>query len=295
MSMPAVQAALLLAASVPAAVWFGRTGAVAALTISTVIAAVGAVVWARRRLPRARPTQRGQLRRAISFGLRGYGANALQLVNYQLDMFILAAVASATAVGQYSLAVSATTLLMLAPRALSSVLYPRVARLSASRDTGAREIAETKSLRHVSLIVGITALVLAVSLELLVVPVFGAAFRPAIDLGLILLPGAAAIGIATVLAATVVGRGKPHYSLYNALVMTPLTIVMYAALIPWLHATGAALASTLSYVGSFLLSCEFYRRVTGRKVLPLLVPTRSEFADLQALSRSVISWALNRA
>ena len=295
MAMPALQAGLLLVVSVPAAVLFGRTGAVVALTLATVVTSIGAIVWARRRLPRPRSTEEGQLRRAISFGIKGYGANALQLVNYQLDLFILAAVASAAAVGHYALAASATTLLMLLPRALSAVLYPRVARLSASGDEAAREMVEKKSLRHVGLIVGVTALGMAAALELLVVPVFGEDYRPSINLGLILLPGAAAIGVGTVLAATVVGRGKPVYSLYIAFITTPITIAMYATMIPWLHATGAALASTLSYLGSFLLFCFFYRRVTNRRVLPLLVPTRSEFADLRALCRAASHWRPSRA
>ena len=53
------------------------------------------------------------------------------------------------------------------------------------------------------------------------------------------------------------------YSLYGTFITTPLTIAMYATMIPWLHATGAALASTLSYLASFVLMCWFYRRVTG--------------------------------
>lgn len=287
MAMPAVQAALLLAVSIPLALLFDRSGAIVALTLAAVVVAVGAVVWARSRLPAAAPTQPGQLRRAISFGVKGYGANALQLVNYQLDLFILAAVASAAAVGHYALAVSATALLMVLPRSLSAVLYPRVARLSASGDHVKRAMVETKSLRHVSLIVILTSVAMAAGLELLVVPVFGADYRPAIKLGLILVPGAAAIGVSTVLAATVVGRGKPTYSLYGALITTPITIAMYGTLIPSFHATGAALASTLSYLLSFVLFCHFYRRVTGLHVLPLLVPTRSEFADLWGALRTV--------
>src|SRR5207237_4638253 len=129
-----------------------------------------------------------------------------------------------------------------------------------------REMVETKSLRHVSLIVILTSCTMAVALELLVVPVFGADYEATINLGLILIPGAAATGVSTVLAATVVGRGKPIYSLYGALVTTPLTIAMYATIIPWLHATGAALASTLSYLASFALMAWFYRRVTGRSI-----------------------------
>jgi O-antigen/teichoic acid export membrane protein len=153
---------------------------------------------------------------------------------------------------------------------------------------------ETKSLRHVSLIVILTGLAGAVALELLVVPVFGADYEPTINLGLILVPGAAAIGVSTVLAATVVGRGKPMYSLYGALITTPITIAMYAALIPTFHATGAAVASTLSYLLSFVLYCHFYRRVTGRHVLPLLVPTRSELADLWGVPRALASRVTGR-
>ena len=118
-------------------------------------------------------------------------------MSFQLDLFILAAVASTATVGTYALAVRATTLLVLLPEALSSVLYPRVARLTAEGDERAREMVETKSLRHASLIVGIGMLVMAVALELLVVPVFGAAYRPTINLALILLPGVAAIAIST--------------------------------------------------------------------------------------------------
>ncbi len=69
---------------------------------------------------------------------------------------------------------------------------------------------------------------------------------------------------------------------------------MYAAMIPSLHATGAALASTVSYLASFTVASGFYRRVTGRRVLPFLIPTRSEFADLRALPRAVLAWAGGR-
>jgi O-antigen/teichoic acid export membrane protein len=291
MLMPVLQAILAFAFAVPGAIFFDLKGAVIGMTLSTVVVGGGSALWALRRLPRVSTAGTGQLRRAISFGIKGYAANALQSLNYRLDLFVLSAVASTVVVGQYSLAVAVTSLLWLLPRALSDVLFPRVARLSVGDQEVTREMVETKSLRHVSLVVATTTLLLAAVLELLVVPVFGESFRPAIGLGLILLPGAAAIGISSVLAATVVGRGKPMYSLYGTLVTTPLTIVLYATLIPWIHARGAALASTLSYLSGFLLMCWFYRRVTGRSVLPLLVPTRSEFEDLRALPRAVVAWA----
>jgi len=283
MFVPASQAIAVLAFAVPAGVLFGLRGAIVGATLGTVTVGVASVAWARRRLPLSRHREPGQLRRAVSFGISGYAANSLQLINYRLDLFVLSAVASASAVGNYSLAVAITSLMSLLPGALSSVLFPRVALLSGNDDTSTREMVETKSVRHASLATMVSAAVLAIGLVFLVVPIFGSAFEASIHLGLILLPGAAAIGISTILAATVVGRGRPSSGLYGALIITPVTIVMYLTLIPWLDQNGAALASSLSYIGTFCVWSVLYRRTTGRRVLPLLLPTRSEFEDLRSL------------
>jgi O-antigen/teichoic acid export membrane protein len=290
-ALPAVYSALTLVFSVPGAILFDVEGAVVGQTVASIIVAFASVLWARRRLPVSESPGPVHLGSAVAFGVKGYGANALQLLNYRLDLFILSSVASTAAVGRYSTAVAATSLLWLLPRALSDVVFPRVARLDKRKEEASLEMVETKSLRHATLAVGIGALALAAAMEALIVPVFGPAFRPAINLGLILLPGTALIGLAGILAATVVGRGKPIYSLYGALITTPLTVVLYATLIPWLHATGAAFASTLSYTMGFLITCWFYRRVTARRVLPTLIPGRSELDDLRALPRAVGLWA----
>jgi O-antigen/teichoic acid export membrane protein len=286
--IPASQAGLVLAISIPAALAFGRTGAVLATITGVFLGAVGAIAWAEVRLRSKPAAVAPTLKSVLAFGIKGYSANALQLINYQVDLFILAAVASNAAVGHYALAVSIATLLLVLPSALATVLFPRIARLSSEGEESKRELVETKGLRHVSLLVFGGAVAIALGLGFLVVPVFGANYRPTTNLGLILLPGAAAMGLSSVLAATLIGRGKPVYSLYGALISTPITLTMYAVLIPWLHANGAALASTLSYLITFALFCRFYGRVTHRSALPLLVPTRSEFGDLRTLGGGVL-------
>ena len=289
---PAAQSALVLVFAVPGAVVFGLRGVVVGLAGSSVLVGVAMVLWAKRRLAGTSvPAQPRQLRRAIGFGIKGYGSNALQLLNYRLDLFILAAVASSATVGRYSVAVAVTSVVWLLPNSLSNVVFPRVAQLDARGDRTQRDLVEAKSLRHASLLAGSGAIALAVVLELLVVPVFGSDFRPSVGLGLILLPGAVFVGVSTVLTSIIAGHGKPIYPLYVALLVTPLTIALYATLIPLLHASGAALASTVSYATTFLLLCWFFRRMTGRQALPLLLPTRAEVDDLRALPRTVSSWA----
>lgn len=294
---PAVQSTLALVLVAALAALDGIRGAVIGFTLGHVLTAVG--VWAvagRAIAPRTgtdAPGEPGQLRRAIRFGVKGYASNALQMLNYRLDVFILAAVASAADVGHYAVAVAVTGVMWLLPSALSDVLFPRIAALSARADESgheARAFVETKSLRHTVVVVVVSSVVLALALLLLVVPVYGEDFRPAIELGLILLPGVALIGIAGTLSATIVGHGRPGFSLVVALVTTPVTIGLYLLLIPPYAATGAALASSISYGLSFVMAGIFYRHVTGAPLLPRLVPTRSELADYRALPVGVAEW-----
>jgi O-antigen/teichoic acid export membrane protein len=296
---PAAQSTILLVLGAALVIPFEITGAIVALLVSNVIAAAGAFRWGLRRLRRPGEPEPppGQLRRALGFGVKGYAANALQVLNYRVDVFVLSAVATTAAVGQYSVAVAVTGVLWLLPQALSDVLFPRVAALSASARRGAEEqraFVEAKSLRHTTLIVVVSGAALALALVVVVVPVYGPEFRDSIALGLIRLPGVALIGIAGSLSAAVVGRGRPEYALYGALISTPVTMVLYATLIPSLEATGAALASSLSFAMNFVLAAFFYRRLTGLKLLPLIMPTRSELDDYRMLWAKCRAWLAGR-
>ena len=71
------------------------------------------------------------LRAAMRFGSKTYPANVLQFLNFRLDLFLLNALATTADVGRYSVAVSVTSVMWLLPRALSAVVFPRVAHLSA--------------------------------------------------------------------------------------------------------------------------------------------------------------------
>lgn len=285
--LPTLQATLVLLATALGALGFGLSGAVVGMAIATAAVGCGAIVWGLR-LPVVRTRRKpGQLGSALRFGLASYGANALQIINYRLDLFILSAFAATAAVGQYSVAVAVSSVLWLLPRGLSDLLFPRVAQLGGPGEEAEREMVETKAVRHAVLVVAVTAIILAATVNVVIVPVFGQSFQPAVTLTLILIPGTALIALGRVFAASVIGRGKPSYALYGALITTPLTIALYAGLIPWLHATGAALASTLSYSASFVLFAWYFQRTTGKRVLPLLVPTRSEIDDLRALPRAL--------
>ena len=285
--LPGLQALLVLLATTAGSFAFGLTGAVTGMAVATGAVGLGSIVWGLRLPFTAHETDLRQLRSALKFGIASYGANALQVINYRLDLFVLSVVASSAAVGQYSVAVTVSSALWLLPQGLSDLLFPRVAQLNQPGEEAQRDMVEAKALRHASLVLCATAVVMAGAVVVLIVPIFGQGFRPAIVLTLILIPGTVLVALAGVMAASVIGRGNPAYGFYAAAITTPLTAILYVGLIPWLHARGAALASTLSYSASFALFARYFQCTTGMKVLPLLIPTRSELEDLRSLPRAL--------
>jgi O-antigen/teichoic acid export membrane protein len=281
---PAGQAvAALVVVSLLAAVW-GLTAAIVGLTLAWAVSALLLIGMGARLWPASGPwlaEALPQLRVAAKFGIQANVTNALQLVNYRAGLFFLGASAGRATVGQFAVALSVTSLGLFVPRALSAVLVPRVASAGdAERD--AQRALMIKSVRHAALVVVGTALALCVGL--LAVPlVYGDEFRPSVELGLILVPGVSALGLANVFAASLLGRGLPRYGLYTALVSTPVTLALYVTLVPWLEADGAAIASTLSYVLSAVLMYVFFVRVTGIRGLRVLVPGRDELDDYRRL------------
>ena len=283
----AVQSFALVALAAVLAPTIGLDGAVAAAALANVAGSLVPVAYGVRHLPAA---SRGWLRRlgsdlgrALRFGVKPHLAASLQFFNLRLDVFVLNAVAASATVGHYAVAVSLTQLSALLPRALSSVVLPRVASLDAAADHEQRHMVTVKSVRHTILIVLATAAALLV-LVLAMPLIYGARFSPAVGLGLILIPGVTALAVSVNLASIVMGRGRPHYPLYVALIVTPATVALYLVIVPLAGALGAAVASTISYTSSLVLMLPYFRRATGIPISRGLLPGRAELEDYRSLA-----------
>lgn len=283
-AMPAAQAFAYVAGVGLLGALFGLEGAVFGLLVGHVAAAAIAMAWNRRvdRASTSPPkTDFASLTKAARFGLKLWVPTVLSILQLRFDLFLLGAYFNHAEVGYYAVAIAITSTLPILPAALGSVLFPRVAALSAAGEVGAawRERTETKTLRHTTLVLSVGAVVLAAFLLAMLKPLWGERFAPALAPGLILLPGAIALGYATIIYAALAGRGRPDYALRASLIVTPPTLVLYLVLIPAYGATGAALGSALGYATSAALAFLFLHAETGRALLPQLIPGRNELMD----------------
>lgn len=273
---------------------FDLDGAVAGLLIGQVAGSIAALVWWGRHTERkvqSDDAARKRLGEALRFGVQLYAANAAAILIYRFDVFLLNAYSGSEEAGYYAVAIAATSALGVLPAALGSVLFPRLA--SFSDDPGEEEMrrdVQDRAIRHTMLIVVASSALLALALPLFTKPVFGPEFGPAIAPGLILIPGAAALGLATTLYSALAGRGHPDYAMKIALVTTPFAIGLYLLLVPPLEAVGAALGSSIAYGASAVLAALALRRVSGpapQGWFQAVFPGRAELRDYRVLVRQI--------
>jgi O-antigen/teichoic acid export membrane protein len=290
-----VRTAVLIIAGVPLTILLDVNGALLAFAASSVAAFVASAVWALRyiRVARASPNAHpGRLREAVAFGSKAWGANLLQLINYRLDLFLLAAFVAQADVGRYSVALSVTALAWVLPAALETVIFPRTADLHAAQGRGEiasedSDRATARAVRH-SIMLLAPAAVAVLLLVLVAVPLlYGPAFTMSVWLGLILIPGVLSLSLGKTVSAVVTGRGRPHYALWTTAITVPLTVALYLGLIPPLGAYGAAIGSTVSYGTSAVLGVIWFKHTTAIPLREALVPTRAELRDYAAALTNV--------
>jgi O-antigen/teichoic acid export membrane protein len=282
-----VGTAVLIVTAVPLTFVWGLNGALTGIAAASIAACVAASAWAARYArvaPRPPQARRGRLREATAFGSKAWGATVLQLINYRLDLFLLAAFATRADVGRYSVALSVTALAWILPSALETVIFPRTADLHAAQargEIGAEESdrATAKAVRH-SVVLLLPAAVMVIVLVVGAVPLlYGAEFAKTVWFGLILIPGVVILSLGKSISAVVTGRGRPQYALWTTAITVPLTIALYVILIPPLGGYGAAIGSTISYTTATGLALIWFKRTTHIPLRVALVPSGADLRD----------------
>ncbi len=292
-------ATLLLAPALGAA--FGLEAAIVGIAAAQVVGGLVGLGWATRSGTRWRWRERAadrakRLAAAFRFGLQSWGTEILRYTNLRLDLFFVAAYASAAQVGKYSVAVSVTAIGLVLPQALSTAVQPRTAHLKGAStrgevDTGDADLSDARACRHTVLMIPLSALVVVVLLFVAIPIFYGSEFHRSIGLGLILLPGVLALGLAQVMTAIVQGRGRADYALYSVLLTVIPTVAGYALVIPGAGATGAAVVSLCSYLASAVVAYWFFHRETGIPARRAFVPSGEEFRAYRDVVRLTIDYA----
>lgn len=215
-----------------------------------------------------------EIRESASYSLKSHLGNLAGYLNYRSDILLLGYLQDAAAVGVYSIAVTFAELMWYVPNALATSVLAKTIQISAE-EGGA---VSARTARLASMIMLLVCFVAAILIGPVVSLVYGSAFTPAIRPFFALLPGVWCMGIAKIASGYLAGTGRVYPAISAG--AAGVNIAANLILIPVTGVTGAAVASTLSYLLLAVAMMGIFSKHTGIGWLRLVIPDRD---DLRAL------------
>ncbi|PIZ56649.1 hypothetical protein COY23_02805 [bacterium (Candidatus Torokbacteria) CG_4_10_14_0_2_um_filter_35_8] len=259
-------------------VWYFKLGLIAALVVWFIILVVDAFInfvfvnQASRKIKWRFSVP--VFKESIVYGLKIYLGNLVQFLNYRLDMFLVSFFMGVRFVGFYSIAVSLAELIWYFPDSFATMLFPRVSSSSEKENNRFTPLVT----RNVALLLLIEILFILVTGRFVVWLLYGEGFFPSLRPFYFLLPGVLILGFGKILSADLAGRGKPVINAYISIVALFINISLNIYLIPKMGMSGAALASTISYTVTGILTIIYFIKLTGCKLSKILFVQKEDFA-----------------
>lgn len=252
-----------------------------------VLVALGMSIWALRHFFRNAweiIAAQHQLLPTLFFGARAQVGTLASFFSYRLDVFVVNYFLDASQVGLYSLGVIISEALWQLPGIVALALFPRTAR---TLDSKAGDFT-CLILRQVSFITTSAAAFIAIVSPIAIPLVFGSRFASSVPVIWWILPGTVGLSLCKVAAADLTARGLVNPLPISAGVGLVLTLILDFVLIPRMGIQGAALASSVAYLGSGLYLLGILRGTLKTSWKNLLIPS---FSEVKAYGRF---WALFR-
>jgi len=198
-------------------------------------------------------------RECVNYGSKGYVANAVNFLNYRLNMYFLNFFIGAAAVGLYSISVGLAEMIWIVPSTIAFVLFPTA---SSMRPHEAAELTAT-SCRHaflISAILSICALTLGgFAINLLYGSSFSDSYLPLVAM----LPGILLCSTAALTSSYLNSVGKVVYSPIINTTQLVICVVLDLLLIPPYGLMGAAVAASMSFAYCGVMFVVFFCLNTG--------------------------------
>ncbi len=272
---------LLLFVAVAAVARLSLDAALLINLLSLGVAALAVLVVASREQVLAVEPNAVLLGEQVRFGLRSVFGTLAERLQFRADAFLVNLLLGLTATGVYSVAAGLAETLWYVPNALGVVMFSRA--VSRGSDAAGVASALTRSTLALAVVLSVPVALLA---PFLVETVYGSEFIAAAFALQALLPGVVAYSVVAILSQYVVGRGSPGAYTVVLLLGLATNLAANLVLIPALGIIGAAVASSLSYGLTALLTVAIFRRISGQGLRETLLLTR---ADLAAGAAAVVA------
>ncbi len=271
----------------------GRTpnAAIAAWLAGTWLAAIVATI-AVARDSRGLDSTPVTIREYLHFAGKVGVVNFVTLMNYRVDVYLVAFYLSTAQLGIYTVAVAGAESLLVVTQVASIVTGPHIA--AAETSDAAKMTSACVRLNFTLALLMVTAVF--VCAPWFVSALYGPKFMPAVAPLRLLLAGVLALSTGSVVSNYFTLRlGKPEVPLALAGLGAIVCGVVSVLLIPKIGLLGAATGTATSYIIGILVGLEVYRRYTGIGPARMLLITPADFREYHALGKRGLSMLSRRA
>lgn len=238
---------------VSAAAGFGVLGVLTGMLIAGVLAAAVTLRLARQAIGRTPDLPRGAVslprRELLEFGFSTMAYAGVAMALYSVDVVLVRHFAGDQQTGLYAAAVQWSEFVWFIPIAIEGVMLQATAHLWSQDRVPEITQLVSRLVRYVALTTAFLLIFVLVFAEHIVVFYFGLEFKQAAIPLQLLVPGAFAFSLARVIRPVIQARGSVMTLLKIVVAATATNIVLNIVLVPSWGAVGAALATSVSFIG----------------------------------------------
>jgi O-antigen/teichoic acid export membrane protein len=195
----------------------------------------------------------------LAYSLRVGATGLVSMLNYRIDLYIVAALTTHRDLGFYSTAISAAETLLVASQVASIVTLPHIGSLSQEEAASLT----ARCVRNNFIFVGLLGIAAAIVAPYAVEILYGQAFLPAVTPLRILVFGVVPWSAASMISSyyTINGR-NPQVALVTTASAAAACAAISLVLVPKMGITGAAIATTVTYWLSVVVMIGYFSRQT---------------------------------
>ncbi len=209
-------------------------------------------------------------KRLLSYGIPAFGIDVLRTLSTQVDQALVIRLLTASELGLYTVALSASRLLSIVQASLSTVLLPRASGLALEEALPLIG----RAARLTFAITGCCAVLAAITFPFLIPRLYGAAFLPAVPIAQVLTAEVTIADLTYILAQAFLTSGRPGIVSILQGVGLAAALPLMLMLIPRFGLLGAALSLLASTILRLVFVMICYPLVLARKAPNLILCRR---------------------
>jgi O-antigen/teichoic acid export membrane protein len=261
---------------------FGLMGALIAFISGHALTLLFILVFSVKRFSLTRENLRlnvPYLKKSFHYGFKSYMSNLVTFMNYRINIYLLGFFVGNTAVGLYFTALTLGEKLSVFTQSISSVLLPKIASMGTEEE---RNHLTSIVSRFTMIFMLLFSVVIFFVIDFLA-PVLGNQYKETPFFLKILLPGISLLAVEKILSNDIAARGKPEINMYVSIFNVIFSTILNIVLIPMYEATGAAIATSISYSLSFVIKAVLFKKVTGEAFTKFLLFKREDISLVKKL------------